>query len=57
MAERNLALNERIEARRDPQVVTPPVQFELEDIEASLKHLLVMQRQFLMRKTRILLRK
>lgn len=33
MAERNLALNERIEARRDPHVVMPPVQFELEDIK------------------------
>lgn len=34
MAERNLALNERIEACRDPHVVMPPIQFELEDIKS-----------------------
>lgn len=33
MAERNLELNERIEASRDPHRVTPPVQFELSDIK------------------------
>lgn len=33
MAERNLDLNERVEASRDPHRVAPPIQFELADIK------------------------
>lgn len=33
MAERNLDLNERVEASRDPHRIALPVQFELSDIK------------------------
>ena len=33
MAERNLDLNERVEASRDPHRVAPPIKFELADIK------------------------
>ena len=33
MAERNLDLNERVEASRDPHRIASPVQFELSDIK------------------------
>ena len=37
MAERNLDLNERVEASRDPHRIGLPVQFELSDIYGDLR--------------------
>ena len=37
MAERNLDLNERVEARRDPHRVAPPIKFELTDIKGHFE--------------------